>query len=393
MGVLKYPYPYKAWFTIANDPDNTLIEDWHELNEYIWNELNLPFSNSLFVQSFNLNLPLQVNLVDHPEILNQPHDTIHTWGDFMHSGKRGFDRNDAEESILLLQKYNLFPKIWVDHASFVGNLLHNTKFGSTPETFDQSGHSYKQLEYTLDLIYQFGIRYIWDGQITHVIGQDVSLEPVHFFMKTSSTRPKGLVKLILHWLLPSTLRTILKIEIPENRQYYIEEFPDGTKLYCFRRYGTWKDADIYGLARLISPAKIDQLIRNKGTMVAYTHLGKRMVTKMDENFHIPEETKKALSYISKQYDNKNVMLSSVSELLDYLVIRDNLRFDEQKREIVFREDGIRFTSISQSTLTGKTFSFKSNKNQLDHLKVKANDIDLKFDLKEHTSKIFSISFN
>ena len=42
--ILKYPYPYRAWFTIANDPDNTLIRDWRELNSFIWDELELPYS-------------------------------------------------------------------------------------------------------------------------------------------------------------------------------------------------------------------------------------------------------------------------------------------------------------------------------------------------------------
>ena len=54
--VLKYPYPYKSWITLANDPDNTLIKDWNELNDFIWKELNLPFSNSIFLDSLNVNL-------------------------------------------------------------------------------------------------------------------------------------------------------------------------------------------------------------------------------------------------------------------------------------------------------------------------------------------------
>ena len=83
--ILKYPYPYRAWFTIANDPDNTLIRDWRELNSFIWDELELPLGNALFIKSFNNNLPDQVNLVDNPEISSQNHDIIHTWGDYMHS--------------------------------------------------------------------------------------------------------------------------------------------------------------------------------------------------------------------------------------------------------------------------------------------------------------------
>ena len=69
--ILKYPYPFKSWFTVANDPDNTSINDWEELNSFIWKELKLPLSNSLFVESHNENLPDQVNLFDNPKIAEQ----------------------------------------------------------------------------------------------------------------------------------------------------------------------------------------------------------------------------------------------------------------------------------------------------------------------------------
>ena len=33
--ILRYPYPYRAWMSIANDPDNTLAKDWEELDRFI----------------------------------------------------------------------------------------------------------------------------------------------------------------------------------------------------------------------------------------------------------------------------------------------------------------------------------------------------------------------
>ena len=40
---------------MANDPDNTVIEDWKELHSFIWEDLALPFGDSLFVRTFNAN--------------------------------------------------------------------------------------------------------------------------------------------------------------------------------------------------------------------------------------------------------------------------------------------------------------------------------------------------
>ena len=121
--ILPYPYPYKAWLTMANDPDNTEMRDWEELHGFIWEELGLPFGDSLFIRSFNRNLPAQVNLQDHPKIAKAHlHDIIHTWGDYMHGRRRGFDREDALEAIDMLNEHGLQPRVWIDHASFMGLL-------------------------------------------------------------------------------------------------------------------------------------------------------------------------------------------------------------------------------------------------------------------------------
>jgi len=393
--ILKYPFPYKSWFTIANDPDNTLIEDWHELNQFLWNTLDLPLSNSLFIKSFNHNLPDQVNLIDHPEILSQKHDIIHTWGDYMHSRNLGFDRKDAIEACEILKKSAIEPKVWIDHSQFIGNLLHSSNKGSIPQTRDASGIVYKNYVYTLDLIKKIGIRYIWDGKITDVVGQDRIISPSKYFINKSTFSIKAVVKIILYHMLRSKrIRNRLHLNIPCNKQYFPLTFPDGNTLYCFRRYGTWKDADIYGLGKILAPNIIDSLLESESTMVAYTHLGKRPVSKTDESFHIPDETKRSLDYIKKKYERKELMISPISEMIDYLVIRDNIKLLTQKNIIKLIPDGIRYQNIAQSDLTGKKFSFKNNNQfNLEKIKIQSKNTTLKFDtVVEKDKNVFSIIF-
>lgn len=393
--ILKYPYPYKSWFTIANDPDNTLINDWHELDTFIWNTLNLPISNSLFVKSFNHNLPSQVNLVDNPEILSQKHDIIHTWGDYMHSRNLGFDRKDAVEACEILKENGVHPKVWIDHSQFVGNLLHSSNKGSIPQTKDASGIVYKNYVYTLDLIKQIGIRYIWDGYITDVIGQDRGLKASRYFKNKTDSSLKAIVKTILSYVIPSKrLLNLIRLNIPNNQQYFPYEFPDGNKLYCFRRYGKWKDADIYGLGKIIASEKIDTLIRNESTMVVYTHLEKRPASENNESYHIPPETRASLQHIKNKYVEKELMVSPISELLDYLVIRDNITCDTKNNLIKLNSDNIRYQNIAQDDVSGKKFSFENKYNfNLENLKVIGDKDNLLFGLIiEKDPNIFTVKF-
>ena len=53
--VCKIPFPYKAILSISNDPDNTTIESWHEINNFIFNELKLNWANIVFPINKNLN--------------------------------------------------------------------------------------------------------------------------------------------------------------------------------------------------------------------------------------------------------------------------------------------------------------------------------------------------
>tara|TARA_B100001939_G_C16889113_1_gene594508 strand:+ start:96 stop:1277 length:1182 start_codon:yes stop_codon:yes gene_type:complete len=392
--IQKYPYPYKAWFTIANDPDNTLIKDWRELNSFIWKDLKLPLANSLFLKSYNHNLPNQVNLNDYPEILSQKHDIIHTWGDYMHSRKNGFDRQDAVEACDMLLKHSINPRVWIDHSKFIGNLLHSSNKGSIPHTFDGSGIKYTNYVYSLDLIKKAGIRYIWDGKITNIVGQDRKISSYEYFKLECSSRFNTIIKTILNKIVKSKkLRKKLRINKPENKQYYTYLFPDGNKLYCFTRYGNWKDSDIYGLGNIISPKKIDELISNQSTMVVYTHLGKRPKSKKEKHFHIPEATKKSLKNVSEKFKSKQLMVSPLSIMLDYLVLRDNIKLFPKKNLIEFCSDGIRYNQIQQSDLNGKKFSFNNNFFDLENIQVISNGKSLKFNIKiENENKIFSIIF-
>ena len=349
----KYPYPYKAWLTISNDPDNTDMKIWKELDDLIFRRLRLPWANSIFLSSHNLNLPEQVNLADHPEIAAQPADTIHTWGDFVHGGARGFSREDALAGMALLEHHGIRPLVWVDHSRFTGNLLHGNSWGSRPVHKDSSGITYKVHEYTLDLIDQTGIRYIWDGGLTEVIGQDRTRSI--WDQQPGKSRVRSLLTGIRQKISEKVTTMRKGPSKKSNEIYFTHLFPDGRTLYCFQRYGKWRNADIVGLSRQISTATVDTLIRNQGVMVAYTHLGKKN-PELKGDRHVPDETLKCLEHVRKRMDDGLLNFSSLSDLLDYLVIRDHMVIDGHV--VDFRTDGIRFSPMKPEDLFRHSFSLE-----------------------------------
>ena len=355
--LLKFPHPYKAWLTISNDPDFTNIEAWQELNQFIFKELNLNWANSIFLYSYNQNLTNQVNLNDNPEIASQPTDTIHTWGDFVHAGEKGFSRNDALKGIELLKKHNITPHIWVDHSRFTGNLIHINNWGSKPKHIDSSGNTYEVFEYTLDLINALGIKYIWDGTLTQYLGQDRkvqlfdSLHDLKFHQKIKYLLVKGHSHISEFWT---------KKHYKKNKVLFKHTFPDGTISYLFSRYGNWRDADIVGLSNVISEKNVQKLIRNEGIMLAYTHLGKTNPSFKSQN-HIPPKTKNCFKYIRDEVEAKRLLFSSPSFLFDYLVIRDNIEIKGNR--INFKSDGIRYQKLTYNDLVPFIFSFSISKKE------------------------------
>ena len=387
--VLKYPYPNKAWLAMANDPDNTVIEDWQELHSFIWDELKLPFGDSLFVKSFNQNLPTQVNLEGNPEIgTAHLHDIIHTWGDYMHGRKRGFDREDALEAAATLKNLGIKPKVWIDHASFVGNMIHGTNKGALDKLTDSSGHVYQNFVYSLGIARNLGIRYIWNGEVSNIVGQDRKLVFADYRLQSGGNRLKASAKSVLHQM-PS-IRT--GYVAPDNRQYNRKKFADGSELYCFRRYGTWQDADIDGLHNLINPTKIDELIKQSGTAIVYSHLGKRYSKDSGRKNHIPETTREDFKNVKQKFEAGELMVSSTSDLLDYLVLRDRIEVDVVASEIRINPDGISFEKLTSESLSGKTFSFHSKGINLNKLKVivDGNVADIKPTI--HSNEVFSLAF-
>lgn len=389
--MLAIPPPYRAWLTISNDPDFTTYAIWRQLDEFIWKELALPLADSFFLVNHNESLPEQVDLQRHPEIVkSHPHDTMHTWGDYLQSRKIRFSRDCASEGLAQMQKLHLSPRVWTDHSGFEGNLIHRATHAASRFTQDSAGHMYENFNYTLDLIRQAGVRYVWDGEAKKIIGQDREIGRTEHYRNSTRNRLKATLRATADWAFAPSTRLIgmdyFTYRLRKNLQYERHSFPDDQVFYRFRRFGLWKNADIDGLAESISPINIDHLIRVGGTAVVYTHLGKPKVERLGDAQHIPRATAKALQNLASQFQNKRLMVSGTADLLDYLVLRDHAVLT---KDIDFRPDGIRFAKLTPNDLTPFSFGIFSSQ---DHFRVLCNGQETNAIVEPQGDGYFRIAF-
>jgi hypothetical protein len=358
-GLSALPPPYRGWVAISNDPDGTTMREWDALHELLWQRLALPIADSFFLFNYSERYPDQVCIEHDPEILAaHPHDTMHTWGDFCDTRSRLFTRDDAARGLEMLRRHGARPLVWTDHANFAGNLLHNAVVPAQPVLEDHSGRPCENFAYSLDLIEAAGVRYVWNGRLTRRVGQDRPLGRREWYAHEASPARHPRLWAAADLLAAPFWRRVraqaFDYDADANRQYFARRFPDGRSLHCFRRFGEWRYANIDGLARSLDAERLDRLAQVEGTMIVYTHLGKRAAGRGAQSQHVPPPTVAALQGLAARLREGQLLVSSVSRLLDYLVLRDSAVCDAAG-VVDFKADGVRFKSLSPADLSGFEF--------------------------------------
>ena len=368
--LLPFPPPFRAWLALSNDPDNTTAAAWQELHDLIWEELELPFADSIFLRSVNDSLPDQISAESHPHLLDaHPFDTLHTWGDYILSQSEAFHRGRAREAVEALSGMGVEPRVWVDHSFFEGNLLGPARLGSRPSIDDASGHSYENTLYTLDLARQAGVRYVWDQSVSTAFARPGRETPRHeFYAWKTGSELKGRAHSALHAVAAPLWRWVeaerFDYVAARNRVYYPWTFEDGQTFYCFPRYGTWPQADIRGFGELLEERQLRRMVEAGAACIVYTHLGKRHAEQSGAQ-HVPESTRASLRALRDRYAAQEIMVSSTSRLLDYCVLRDHARVEGTRVDFV--ADGVRWQSLAEDDLSGFRFGLPARAG--DHLEV------------------------
>ncbi len=337
----KFPYPFKAAFTIASDVDDTdsideLVHIHTKINSkknglgldigdsfWMYNEQRELMKDSLydihsFYKKFSGPTPfLGISIFDGlsfteskdanviKEYIRKGYiDALHSYGQF---AANTFNRKYAVEALKYLKKNNLKFDVWIQH----GGHENTNNVGPWPW---QLGDNPGTKEYHTDLTVPYGIKFFWTGQMTHCIGQDGIFNLETF------------VKQTVEWLQDAFINKGSPIYKHKNELVTVLTLNDGQKIFDFVRYiNRWGQHEITDEAQLkfqLNPEILDKLIENQGYLIQYTHLG--------ANYGYPylsQESMELFKYAKQKQDKGELLVSTTSKLLNYYVHRKYLNWD------------------------------------------------------------------
>src|SRR5687767_703972 len=167
----RFPYPYRSMLAICSDLDET-----SDRQQYIESSR---FLNSRGSTTMGEGVALEVGntiYFDMPAnqfaywntddvgrrairtLIRSGHvDCLHSFGDLASS------RADAARALDELDRYDCRLRVWIDHA------IAPTNFGA--DIMQGSGDVQGAEAYHADLTLAYGVRYVWRGRVTSMIGQ------------------------------------------------------------------------------------------------------------------------------------------------------------------------------------------------------------------------------
>jgi hypothetical protein len=233
-------------------------------------------------------------------------DCLHSFGDLART------REYAARALDELAKHECWLRVWVDHATAV------TNFGS--DIMRGHGDDRDHPAYHADLTVGYGIRYVWRGRVTSVIGQN---KPVSF---------KG----IANWSSPvASLRTLAKEAVKQvaarvgSAKYELHagnavlrraSLRDGAPVSEFLRsnphWGGVSSADnAKGMAEVLTSRVLDTLVERGGVSILYTHLGK--ADRSQGNAPLPPATVAAFRRLAEYQERGQICVTTTARLLNW----------------------------------------------------------------------------
>jgi hypothetical protein len=314
----RIPYPYRAMLAICSDLDRTPDRQtyWETMRFLNSTEptrmgagVGLEVANTIY---FDMP-PTQFAYWNTDDTGRHMVRTLMRSGhiDCLHSyGEHATTRDHARRALDELERHDCHLKVWVDHATAPSNFGADIMRGCG----DVPGHA----AYHADLTCEFGVRYVWRGRVTSVIGQDRPssmrglFNPRHRLL-SCRTIAKELLKSVLARM--GSRRYALH---GTNDLLQRSQLRDGRKVFEFLRCnpfwgGVGQAATADGLAHVLTANMLDRLVQRGGTCILYTHLGK--IREPGASFAQP--TRSALQRLAEEYRAGRILVTTTSRLLDY----------------------------------------------------------------------------
>jgi hypothetical protein len=192
-------------------------------------------------------------------------DCLHSYGD------SATTRAHAGRALDELVKHDCRIPVWVDHGVAPTNFGTDIMCGHG----DEPGHP----AYHADLTLSYGIKHVWRGRVTSVIGQNrpFSLRSIgspHHPLASTRTLAKELAKQLL------ALRGHAKYGCHARNPLVVDgSLRDGQPIREFIRCNPgWGGVSCHdrgdAIHEILTPRFLDRLVERRGPCILYTHLGK-----------------------------------------------------------------------------------------------------------------------
>ncbi len=318
VSVRPIPYPYQAMLAICSDLDET-----PDLHAYLETSR---FLNTAKTTGMGPGVDLEVgNTVyfDMPAghlsywstddagrasfraLIQSGHvDCLHSFGDLAAT------RAHAGRALEELARHDCRLEVWIDHA------VAPTNFGA--DIMQGSGDLPGAPAYHADLTWGAGVRYVWRGRVTSVIGQDVPRRLGGLFtpghpIASARTLAKEWAKGMLARR-PASRYAMHRA----NRALTPTALRSGHAVYEFLRSNPhWGGVSSHdtadGLADVLTARFLDRLVAHGGMCVLYTHLGKTT----DPRKPLSPHTRRALALLAGYVERRTILATTTRRLLGY----------------------------------------------------------------------------
>ena len=352
----KFPYPYRSALTLCSDIDQTgSAEEFLEIQGYLNTEdptrmgtgVGLEIGNSFFMFEPNSRFSYFSGRKEDKQVIRDYVDRglldcMHSYGE-----KHDFSREDARRSIVELSEFDHNIDIWIDHTKTIDNLGKDVTAGEGDVRESSAYHS--------DLTIDYGFKFFWLGRLSSVVGQET---PITLGMFINRLDPDHILYSSIN-MLKEFLKHVLAVFgnhkyafHKDNQVLRLRCLHDGQRVFEFIRCdnhwrGVGEGAYSEGLAYVISKKNLKRLIKSRGYMIVYTHLGKNAGCKEV----VPKETQEALRWLSLENKSGNIYVTTTSKLLNYCAARKHLIWQAETRSDTMH---IKVLGV-HDPLTGKDF--------------------------------------
>ncbi len=314
----RFPFPYRAMMAICSDLDETP-------NRHVYWETTR-YLNTTQQTAMGPGVGLEVG---NTMYFDMPPDQFAYWNtdgagrdmiralihsghiDCFHSfGDLATTRKDAERALDELSRHRCRLEVWIDHGVAPSN------FG--PDIMRGQGDLPGTEVFHADLTYDYGVRYVWRGRVTSVIGQDVprqldGIGTMSHPLVSSRTVAKEFVKGVLARFGSQ------KYEIHAANQVVREtQLRSGHSVWEFLRAnphwgGVSRGETADGLAEVLVEPMLDRLVARGGVSILYTHLGKIR----EHDAPLNPRTRESLHRLARYMRDGRLLVTTTHRLLTY----------------------------------------------------------------------------